>query len=168
MGISHTSVYLDILKFFAGKHIEEWPHYASCQITAHLANGIPVRRKHLVSLPVLHPNHWIMLFFDIHFHGEITELTFSGEIERLVIVASLYFYSTKKLNMTNEFLISSYLSCSNNGSTDPRLKCQQNAQSQNKALLEHQTLHQYLNLSEAENLLLPEISKHFCSWFGNI
>lgn len=134
--------------------------------TAYLANGRSVRRKHVVSLPVSYLNHWLMLFFGIHFHGEINELTFSGEMGRLVIAVSLYFYSSKQLNMTNEFPISSCLSCSNNGSTDPRIKCQQNAQSQNKALLGDQTLHQYLNLSEAENLLLLEISEHFCSWFG--
>jgi len=135
--------------------------------TAHLANDSPARRKHVISLSVSYPNHWIMLFFGIHFHGEINELTFFGEMERLAIVASLYFYSSKELNVTNGFPISSCLSCSNNGTTDPRVKCQQNTQSQNKALLGHQTLHQYLNLSEAENLLLSEISKHFCSHFGN-
>lgn len=117
--------------------------------TAHLAKA-GMWEQNVVSLPVSYPNHWIMLFFGIHFHGEINELTFTRDLERLVIVASLYFYSSKQLNMMNGFPISSCLSCSNNGSTDPRIKCQQNTQSQNKALLGDQSSYQYLNLSEVE------------------
>lgn len=88
---------MGISEVLAGRHSKEWIYYL-CQILAHLSNGMPKRRKHLLSLPILYSNHWTMLFFGIHFHGEINELTFTGKVERLPIEASLYFYSSKQLD----------------------------------------------------------------------
>lgn len=135
-GISHPAIHMGIVKFLQ---------------VGTAKNGYTIFAKYLLT--------YLMACLrgeNIYFHFQSCTLT-TGQCSSLAFTSMEKSMSSLSLgrwkdclqklpcifilvsNLTNGFPISSCLSCSNNGITDLRIKCQQNAQQQTKALLGDQT-----------------------------